>query len=74
MLRSLTPRERDVLAALCEGYCNKLIARQLNISHGTVKVHVVNITAKLGMQGRGRAALMAKIWREAQQSIELAAL
>jgi DNA-binding NarL/FixJ family response regulator len=57
----LTPREREIVDELCQGKCNKLIARALNISEGTVKVHLVNIFAKLGLQGRGRIALIALI-------------
>jgi two-component system, NarL family, nitrate/nitrite response regulator NarL len=74
MLQDLTQRERQIIAALCEGKCNKLIARTLNISEGTVKVHLVNICAKLGVQGRGRTALVAMALQEARQAIELAAL
>jgi two-component system nitrate/nitrite response regulator NarL len=57
----LTPREREIVDELCQGKCNKLIARALNISEGTVKVHLVNIVAKLGLQGRGRVAIVALI-------------
>jgi DNA-binding NarL/FixJ family response regulator len=34
----LTPRERQIVASLCEGKCNKLIGRALGITEGTVKV------------------------------------
>jgi DNA-binding NarL/FixJ family response regulator len=56
-LQLLTPRERDVVACLWKGHCNKLIARELQISEGTVKVHLVNIFAKMDV--RNRAALIA---------------
>ena len=45
----LTPRELEVLSLLCEGLPNKLIARQLGISGGTVKSHVARILAELGV-------------------------
>jgi DNA-binding NarL/FixJ family response regulator len=48
----LTPREREIVASLCEGKSNEAIARALNISEGTVKVHLVNIFAKLGISNR----------------------
>jgi two-component system nitrate/nitrite response regulator NarL len=59
MLQRLTPRERDVVASLCKGYCNKLIARELRISEGTVKIHLFNIFAKMGV--RSRTALIAQV-------------
>jgi two-component system NarL family response regulator len=43
----LTPRELEILTLLAEGKSNKLIARELNISEGTVKTHVKNILEKL---------------------------
>jgi len=52
----LTARERDVLAWLATGRCNKEIAQRLRISLRTVKNHVHSILAKLGA-GRRREAL-----------------
>ena len=59
MLEKLTARERDILGSLCEGHCNKMIARHLNISVGTVKVHLNNIYTKLGVGNRTALALLA---------------
>lgn len=56
----LTPRQLDVLAMLCEGLPNKLIARRLNISAGTVKVHIVHIHRALGVASRLQAVLAAR--------------
>jgi DNA-binding NarL/FixJ family response regulator len=56
---ALTDRETDVLRLLAQGYANKEIARDLNIGEKTVKTHVSNILAKLGMQSRTQAALYA---------------
>jgi two-component system NarL family response regulator len=55
----LTPREREVLTLLAEGRCNATIAAVLGITHGTVKLHVRAILAKLGVEDRSQAALMA---------------
>jgi two-component system nitrate/nitrite response regulator NarL len=52
----LTAREREVLAWMATGRCNKEIGRRLQISVQTVKNHVHSILAKLGA-GRRRAAL-----------------
>jgi DNA-binding NarL/FixJ family response regulator len=53
----LTRRERAVLECLRRGLPNKLIAYDLAISIGTVKMHVHNIMAKLGVHNRTEAAL-----------------
>jgi two-component system NarL family response regulator len=55
----LTPREREVLTLLAEGRCNATIAAVLDITHGTVKLHVRSILAKLGVEDRSQAALVA---------------
>lgn len=57
--RSLTPREREILCHLAEGQSNKVIARHLDISDGTVKLHVKAILRKLGVHSRVEAAVMA---------------
>lgn len=58
----LTPRECEVLALLCEGLPNKLIGRRLQISSGTVKVHVSNILRALNVANRLQAVLLARRW------------
>jgi DNA-binding NarL/FixJ family response regulator len=55
----LTERETDVLRLLARGLANKEIARELHIGEKTVKTHVSNILAKLGVQSRTQAALQA---------------
>jgi two-component system, NarL family, response regulator LiaR len=55
----LTPREREVLALIGRGMANKVIARELGLSEKTVKAHVSNILAKLGVSDRTQAALYA---------------
>ncbi|MEN9432415.1 MAG: hypothetical protein RLZZ422_4 [Pseudomonadota bacterium] len=55
----LTPREYEILTLLAEGQSNKVIARNLGISDGTVKLHVKAILRKLGVSSRITAAVMA---------------
>ena len=57
--QELTPRERDVLQGIVEGRSNKEIGRALFLSEGTVKFHVNNILAKLGVRDRTQAATEA---------------
>ncbi|MCS7336853.1 MAG: response regulator transcription factor [Verrucomicrobiae bacterium] len=60
MLREdLSPRELDVLHALVKGRSNKEIAAALGISEPTVKTHLQNLFAKLGVQDRVGAVIAA---------------
>jgi DNA-binding NarL/FixJ family response regulator len=56
----LSPREREVLAAVAEGLPNKLIARRLEISEKTVKAHLTRVFAQIGVTDRTQAALWAR--------------
>jgi DNA-binding NarL/FixJ family response regulator len=56
----LTPREREVLAALARGKANKQIARELGISEKTVKAHLTRVFEAIGVTDRTAAALWAQ--------------
>jgi two-component system, NarL family, nitrate/nitrite response regulator NarL len=56
---TLTERQADVLRAALRGNSNKLIARQLGISDGTVKTHLRAIYQELGTRNRTEAVYMA---------------
>lgn len=56
---TLTARERSVLALLAQGMSNKQIARQLDLTEGTVKGYVSQVLDKLGVADRTQAALLA---------------
>ncbi len=56
---TLTERESEILGGLAQGLSNKLIARQLDITEATVKVHVKNLLKKLGFHSRLEAAVWA---------------
>jgi DNA-binding NarL/FixJ family response regulator len=53
----LSPRERDVLQLIGQGYSNREISDRLYISAGTVKNHVTQILSKLQLRDRTQAAL-----------------
>ena len=59
LLADLTPRELEILRHVAEGESNKAIGRALDITDGTVKLHVKSILRKLGMRSRVEAAVLA---------------
>ncbi len=63
----LTPREREILDCLARGESNKVIARSLDLSESTVKIHVQNVLKKLNLSSRVQAAVFAVEHRRAQQ-------
>lgn len=64
-LKELTNREIAVLQCIAKGMSNKAIARELDISDGTVKVHVKHVLRKLSFRSRVEAAVwMAEKERE----------
>ena len=56
---TLTDRESEVLALMVEGLNNAEIAQRLSVSRSTVKTHISNILAKLGVSNRIEAAALA---------------
>ena len=56
---SLTPREKDILRLIADGLSNKMIGRKLDISDGTVKVHVKHLLKKLNLRSRVEVAVWA---------------
>ncbi|MEJ2204403.1 MAG: helix-turn-helix transcriptional regulator, partial [Gemmatimonadota bacterium] len=56
----LTRREHQVIDLIAEGMSNKAIARELRISHHTVKSHVRNILEKLALHSRLQVAVYAR--------------
>jgi len=57
---SLSPREREVLALITEGFGNAQIAERLSISEKTVRNHVSNLFDKLGVWTRAQAIVFAR--------------
>jgi two-component system nitrate/nitrite response regulator NarL len=58
-LAGLTPREMEILCHISSGKSNKVIAKELGISDGTVKLHVKSILRKLQVRSRVDAAVIA---------------
>ena len=59
-MQALTPQEKRLLALIGEGLTNREIAGRMFLAEKTVKNYVSSILAKLGVQRRTQAALMAK--------------
>ncbi len=64
VLESLTGRELEILKLIAKGLSNKLIARELDISDGTVKVHVKHLLKKMELKSRVEAA----VWMVSEQN------
>jgi two-component system nitrate/nitrite response regulator NarL len=56
-VKALTVRERQIALLVCDGLSNKQLGDQLNLTEGTIKVHLHKVYRKLGL--RNRAALSA---------------
>ena len=56
----LTPREREVVTLIAQGFSNRQISEQLTLSVRTVERHIENVYNRLGISGRaGRAIVTA---------------
>lgn len=55
----LSPREREILRLLTDGYTNEEIADRLTCAHATVKTHLLHLFRKLGVRDRVSAAVAA---------------
>jgi len=61
----LTEQENRILEHLVDGKSNKLIAKDMGIAEGTVKVHVKHLLKKLNLRSRVEAAVWAdRCWRQ----------
>lgn len=61
-MNSLTSREREIVLTLAAGGpSNKDVGRRLNLSEGTVKVHLHNIFRKLGIKNRTELVVLAHL-------------
>jgi two-component system, NarL family, nitrate/nitrite response regulator NarL len=59
---ALTSRQQQVVALACRGHSNKQIAEELNLTEGTVKLHLHSVFRKLNVSNRG--ALIVKFSKQ----------
>ena len=57
-LALLSPREYEIAELVAKGLCNKRIARELSLAVGTVKLHLIRIYRKLGLNKRTQLAVL----------------
>jgi two-component system nitrate/nitrite response regulator NarL len=72
LVASLTEREREVLNHVARGESNKVIAKALDISHNTVKLHVRHIMDKLNLRSRIEAAVFAFEYGSSPEGVKAA--
>jgi two-component system, NarL family, response regulator DevR len=63
-LASLTPQEKKILSLIAEGLTNRQIGERMYLAEKTVKNHVTNVLAKLGVERRTQAAVLASKLRQ----------
>lgn len=59
MLKSLTKREREIVALIAEGLTNRELAERMCISEATVRTHLTSIFLKLGVTNRLKLVVYA---------------
>ncbi|MER6628946.1 response regulator transcription factor [Streptomyces sp. NPDC000987] len=67
-LASLSPREREILTLIGDGLTNREIGKKLYLSEKTVKNHISRLLAKLGVQRRVQAAVIASQLDQPEQN------
>ena len=72
LVARLTEREREVLNHVARGCSNKVIAKALDISHNTVKLHVRHIMDKLNLHSRVEAAVFAFEYGSSPEGVKAA--
>jgi two-component system response regulator DevR len=70
-LDQLTPREREILDLITDGYTNRQIGQKLFLAEKTVKNYVSILLTKLGMQRRTQAAVYGASIRHGRQDAEI---
>ena len=59
-LAGLSQQQARILALICEGKPNKVIAYEMDLAEATVKAHITALLRRLGVQNRTQAALMVR--------------
>ena len=68
LIKALTARQRQIALLVCNGLSNKQLGQQLNLTEGTVKVHLHKIYRKLGVRNRAALSALAMASRASRKS------
>ncbi|WP_345814714.1 response regulator transcription factor [Paraburkholderia sp. PREW-6R] len=69
LLENLSPRQQDIMRLVHRGWTNKMIARDLGVAEGTVKVHLSVIFRALGVHNRSTAIAVINGWLEGGKAL-----
>ena len=69
LLENLSPRQQEIMRLVHRGWTNKMIARDLGVAEGTVKVHLSVIFRALGVHNRATAIAVINGWLEAGKTL-----
>ncbi|HXZ08078.1 MAG TPA: response regulator transcription factor [Paraburkholderia sp.] len=69
LLENLSPRQQDIMRLVHRGWTNKMIARELGVAEGTIKVHLSVIFRALGVHNRSTAIAVINGWLEAGRTL-----
>ncbi|MGF6647185.1 response regulator transcription factor [Paraburkholderia sp. GAS82] len=69
LLENLAPRQQDIMRLVHRGWTNKMIARELGVAEGTIKVHLSVIFRALGVHNRSTAIAVINGWLEAGRTL-----
>ncbi|TKC92415.1 response regulator transcription factor [Trinickia terrae] len=69
LMENLSPRQQDIMRLVHRGWTNKMIARELGMAEGTVKVHLSVIFRALAVRNRASAIAVINGWLEAGKTL-----
>jgi DNA-binding NarL/FixJ family response regulator len=69
LLENLSPRQQEIMRLVHRGCTNKMIARDLGVAEGTIKVHLSVIFRALGVHNRATAIAVINGWLEAGKTL-----
>ncbi|MDR5740958.1 MULTISPECIES: response regulator transcription factor [unclassified Caballeronia] len=69
LMENLSPRQREIMRLVHHGCTNKMIARELQVAEGTVKVHLSVIFRALGVHNRSSAIAVINGWLQAGREL-----
>ncbi|SAK51225.1 response regulator transcription factor [Caballeronia ptereochthonis] len=69
LMENLSPRQREIMRLVHRGCTNKMIARELQVAEGTVKVHLSVIFRALGVRNRSSAIALINGWLQTGRSL-----